>query len=120
MTRIQPVIRTKMHWDRLCQSAGFGHFIPIEWPIHRCAICGKLCRPGWHDYAKFITQARQEDECPLYSICPDHGGEEGKDYVDALTGARVHVGPSPYFIRKALSDWLMEGGYWIGVLIRYV
>lgn len=119
MTKMEPTIRTKMHWERLADAAGFGYYFPFKWPVTRCVICGKLHRPDKYNHNYLITQVRRDDECPLYSICRDHGGESGGDYFDAQTGCKVSVGPSPYFMRKVISDWFSEGAYWALVLLRY-
>lgn len=85
------------------------------WPIHRCSICGKMEYPNGLQH---IGQIEPEFTPPYY-ICHDHGGKDGKTYIDCFTGCEVTVGSEPNVLWKVITDPMKESIFWIWVLIKY-
>ena len=85
-----------------------------RWLVRRCRVCGKM------EYPKGKELIAQCDEHPpVYYLCHDHGGENGKTYMDAHTGLEVEVGPAPRIFLKTVLDSWIEALFWLWVIIKY-
>ncbi len=88
-----------------------------EWPMKRCAICGRLASPL--DEEGFIAQCDQGNEL-FYYICQNHGGPNGSTYTNCLTAQRIEVGASPALEALIWDNLKHELKYWLCTALRYM
>jgi hypothetical protein len=96
---------------RLYESLDQEYFAK-RWFFRRCRFCGKA-------ELKFDEFIHQSDGASVFAICRDHGGQDGREYVDCLTAVAITVPPSPPLLLKALKDPCQELFFWVKVWIRY-
>jgi hypothetical protein len=86
--------------------------LPFSLEPSRCILCGRLLLGN--------SIAQYDKLMGLYYICYNHGGNDGCEYVDALTGCSIHVGPEPTFVRRVVSNLATENWYWFRVGTTYI
>ena len=84
------------------------------WSWDRCHLCGKLLVGEWPGSVNLY-----DEEQGVHTICLDHGGEEGKAYIDALTSYGIEAPPAPARADKLLADAKLELRHWSRFLVRY-
>jgi len=101
---------------RLSTAMGLGS-MGLAWRLDgmpRCSLCGRLSL----EYGDLIAQ--YDETKGLHYICHNHGGKEGRTYVDCTTACEVTVGPEPSFVKRTLGNLTLENLYWLKVALNYI